>query len=56
MKKLKRYLETPTTRKARKAREYQMAVLRTAGTILASMAAIASLVINALIFIKVWLH
>ena len=56
MKKLKKYLETPTDRKVRKAKEYKMAVLRTAGTILASVAAISSLVINALIFIKVWTH
>lgn len=54
--KLRRIMETPKQRKARKNKEFRMAVIRTAGTIVGMLAAVFSLLINVLIFYKVWMH
>lgn len=50
------YIEPPKYRKERKLKEYKMATIRTGGTIIGAIAAIVSLTINALIFLKVYAH
>jgi len=51
---IRRAFETPKQRKARKNREYCMAVWRTVGTWLGVAAAVSGLVINTLVFMRVY--
>lgn len=54
MKRLKRYLEPPKQRRERKEREYTLSVLRTVFGAIGATCAVASLLVSALIFWKVW--
>lgn len=56
MKKLRKYFESPKDRKQRKNKEFALAVWRTIGTWLGVAAALTSVVINALVFYKVYHH
>lgn len=56
VKKRRPYIEPPRYRKERKLKEYRMATIRTVGTIIGAIVAVASLTVNALIFLKVYAH